>query len=346
MAVRAPAMKRSLSQARRQLRFVAGVALRRPFDLCVQLTNRCNMQCDFCGFWSRGGESSDELTVTDHRRISAELGQLGSCLVSLEGGEPLLRPDLADIVAAYARFHLPVVYTNGWLLDGPLARALFDAGLTQAGVSIDFAEPARHDAHRRQEGAHARAWDAVDLLREAAPHGGAQVHVMTILMRENQDEIEELLRSSRQHGVGHHLTLISPSRNDAAEGGRVLPDPGVSARLLRLHRRYPHFATFRDYLAGIDDYLAGHRKPRCVMGRQMFNIGASGDVSPCNEKLDWVVGNLRHEPLARLYPRLRRVPAVAACHDCWQLCRGFGHVLGAGGTVRGWIDLSTRMRSR
>jgi MoaA/NifB/PqqE/SkfB family radical SAM enzyme len=337
-------MKRPLSLARRQLGFAVGVALRRPFDVCVQLTDRCNMRCDFCGLWSRGTDAGQELTVREHERISEDLARLGTCLVSLEGGEPLLRHDLADIVRAYARFHLPVVYTNGWLVDRTTARMLFDAGLTQAGVSIDFVDPAHHDAHRGLNGAHSRAWDAVDLLREAAPHGGAQVHVMTILMRENQGEIVDLLRLSSQHRVGHHITLISPRR--AGHGRGLLPDAGISARLLGLRRRYRHFATFRDYLAGIDTFVTGRRQPRCRMGRQMLNIGAAGDVTPCNEKLDWVSGNLRSEPLARLFPRVRRSPAVAECQDCWLLCRGFAHVLGRGGTVRGWIDLSTRMMSR
>jgi MoaA/NifB/PqqE/SkfB family radical SAM enzyme len=320
------------------------VALRRHFDVCVQLTDRCNMRCDFCGFWSRGTDPAQELTAREHERIAEDLARLGTCLVSLEGGEPLLRPDLADIVRAYARYHLPVVYTNGWLVDRATTRALFDAGLTQAGVSIDFVDPARHDAHRGQDGAHAKAWDAIDLLREAAPLGGAQVHAMTILMRENQDEIEDLLRLSMQHRVGHHVTLISPRR--AGHGRGLLPDPGISTRLLELRRRYRHFATFRDYLARVDTFLTDRRMPRCRMGRQMLNIGATGDVTPCNEKPGWVAGNLRREPIARVAPRLRRSSAVAECQDCWLLCRGFAQVLGRGGSVRGWIDLSTRMISR
>jgi hypothetical protein len=94
----------AMTQTLRQARFTMGVALGRPFDLCVQVTNRCTMRCDFCGFWQKP-PLGEELTVADYRRLSDDLSGLGCFLVSLEGGEPLLRPDLADIVRAFAPYY-------------------------------------------------------------------------------------------------------------------------------------------------------------------------------------------------------------------------------------------------
>ena len=50
-----------------------------------------------------------------------------------------MRPDLVEIVRIFARRHIPLLYTNGWYVDDPKARALWDAGLAQVGVSIDYA---------------------------------------------------------------------------------------------------------------------------------------------------------------------------------------------------------------
>jgi hypothetical protein len=44
--------------------------------------------------------------------------------------------------------------------------------------------------------------------------------------------------------------------------------------------------------------------------------------------------------------RMRDDPRVAECQACWTVCRGFAQALGNGGTVNGWVDLATRMRSR
>ena len=329
---------------RNQLGFAAGIALRRPFQCLIQVTNRCNMKCSFCDFWPNGVPPAQELTLEDYRRIADELAGIGRFLISIEGGEPFVRRDLIEIVRTFSARHLPVLYTNGWYVDDEAARELFAAGLTQVGVSIDFPDAARHDAKRSIAGAFERARNAVRLFREAAPHGGKQVHVMSVLMRENEDCLEALLQLSAALGVGHCMTLLS------AKGFRrgktdALPQPGISAKLLALWKRYPHLRMFRDYFATIDGFLAKENMPTCRAGEQSFNIDHCGNVSPCIEKIDRPVGNVREAPLAELVSRMRALESVSTCQDCWTLCRGFGQILGSGGSAAGWRDLVMRMRS-
>src|SRR5512142_544706 len=95
-------------------KFAGGIALRRPFSCLVQVTNRCNMQCSFCDFWPNAAPKKDELTVADYERVAKEMAEIGCYCISIEGGEPFVRPDLVDIVRAFARQHVPVLFTNGW----------------------------------------------------------------------------------------------------------------------------------------------------------------------------------------------------------------------------------------
>lgn len=95
------------------LRFAAGIAMRRPFQVLVQVTNRCNMKCSFCDFWPNGAHPREELSVDDFRQLAADLAKQGTFLVSIEGGEPFLRPDLVEIVRAFSAKHVTVLYTNG-----------------------------------------------------------------------------------------------------------------------------------------------------------------------------------------------------------------------------------------
>ena len=323
------------------LRFAATIATRRPFDVLVQVTNRCNMKCSFCDFWPNGAPPREELTAAEYRALSADLAKQGTFLVSIEGGEPFVRPDLVDIVRAFAARHVAVLYTNGWFVDRDAARALFDAGLAQVGVSIDFPDAARHDAKRGLPLAFAKAWRAVELLREAAPRGGRQVHVMTVLMRENADSLDELLSLSAAAGVGHEITLLSREGFRRGDGGDQWPEGAISSRLLSLKHRHPHFRTLGDYLARFDDFLArAPSMPRCRAGIQGFNVDHLGNVAPCIEKIDRPVGNVRLEPLAALLAKMRDLPDVAACQDCWTLCRGFVQTMGKGGTLSGWRDLA------
>jgi MoaA/NifB/PqqE/SkfB family radical SAM enzyme len=328
----------------KRARFALGLLGRRPFQCLVQVTNRCNMRCTFCDFWPNGVAPAEELTVADYRRLADEMAEIGCFLVSIEGGEPTVRPDLVDIVAAFGRHHLPLLYTNGWHVDRALAADLFAAGATQVGVSIDFPDAVRHDAKRGLEGAWERAWRAVDRLRDAAPRGGRQVHVMTVLLEENRAALPALFAQSAARGVGHSLTLVSTTgyRRD----GRVdrPPSAPVSGELLALFRRWPHLRLPEAYLAGVDDFLAGRPLPTCRAGAQSFNVDHVGNVAPCIEKIDRSVGNVRKEPLSHLLARLATLDEVARCQDCWTLCRGMAQALGDGGRPTAWRDLATRLR--
>ena len=330
-----------ISTMLRDADFALGILRKRPFNVLLQVTNRCNMKCSFCDFWPNAAPRGEELSTEDYRRVARELDAMGCFLVSIEGGEPLVRPDLVEIVRALGRKHLPTLFTNGWYVEADNARALFDAGLVHACVSIDFPDAARHDAKRGLPLAFAKAWRAVELLREAAPRGGKQVHVMTVLMRENADALDELLSLSAAAGVGHEITLLSREGFRRGDGGDEWPDAGISSRLLALKRRHPHFRTLGDYLGRFDDFLArAPSMPRCRAGVQGFNVDHLGNVAPCIEKIDRPVGNLRREPLAALLAKMRDLPEVATCQDCWTLCRGFVQTMGQGGTLSGWRDLA------
>ena len=335
----------SLQQLSRDLRFAWGAVRHRPFNVLLQVTNRCNMRCAFCDFWPNGVSPNEELTLDDYRRLEEELTRLGTFLISIEGGEPMLRPDIVEIVRVFSRRHMPMLYTNGWFIDEDNAKALFDAGVINVGVSIDYAHADRHDKQRDLPGTWGRAWHAVDLLRKHAPNGGRQVHVMTVLMRDTLDELDKLLPMSAAHDVGHCITLLAKNGYRRGVQGGEWPIGNISDRLVELWRRYPHFRIFREYLENMDPFLNGESLARCRAGWQSFNIDHVGTVSPCIEKIDQTVGNVRREPLALLHRRLKELDAGRDCQQCWTACRGMSQLFGQGGTWQAWRDMATRIKS-
>jgi len=332
-----------LAYARRGGRLLYGFVARRPVHAIIQVSNRCNLTCGFCSFWENPARRSDELTTEDFATIGGKLAEAGSLVVSIEGGEPLMRPDIVEIVTAFARHHHPILFTNGWKVTPELATRLWAAGLDTVGVSIDYPDAERHDAHRGKPGTLDAARRALDVLRATAPRGARQVFVMTVLMHDNAAAIEGLLELSASHGVGHQLTLISTGGAGRHTRAQHLPPPGTGARLVELKRRYPHFKSFTGYLEGIDAYLAHQaggpeiRTP-CWAGERFLNIDHLGDVSPCIEKLHLRAGNLVREPWSVVAARLGALDEPKRCTDCWTSCRGFVEEMSGPPRLRSWRE--------
>jgi MoaA/NifB/PqqE/SkfB family radical SAM enzyme len=328
-----------LGYAFRGARLLSGFWRDRPIHAIVQVSNRCNLTCGFCTFWENPARREDEMTADDFEVISAKLAEGGSMIVSIEGGEPLLRPDIVDIARAFARYHHPILFTNGWRVTERLARDLWAAGITSVGVSIDYADPARHDAHRGQQGTFEAAVRAAGILLRTAPYGRRQVALMTVVMDDNVAELEGLLRLSASLGVSHQATLISTGGDGRSPRAQRMPPADTGALLLELKRRYPHFIAFTGYLEGVDAFLHGEPRRPCTAGRRFLNIDHLGWVSPCIEKLHLKAGNLRRDPWSVVVARLRELEEPKTCTDCYTSCRGFVDEMAGPPRLRSYVEL-------
>jgi MoaA/NifB/PqqE/SkfB family radical SAM enzyme len=313
----------AISYGWRGARLVEGFLREKPIHCIVQVSNRCNLTCGFCSFWERPADRHDEMRLEDFETISAKLAEAGAMIISLEGGEPTLRNDIAGIVRAFARYHHPILFTNGSKMTERLATELWDAGLTEIGVSLDYAVPEMHDTHRGAPGTFEKALRAVDLLRDTAPRGGRQVVMISVIMHDNVEQLEDLLRISQQKRVNHQMTLVSTGGAGRSDDAQHAPGKGIGARLLELKRRYPHFITFSGYLEGIDRFLGGDVRTPCWAGERFLNVDHMGEVSPCIEHLALRAGNLRTDPWSLIQSKLAAFQEPKTCTSCYTACRGF-----------------------
>ena len=183
-------------------------------DLRVSVTDRCNLRCTYCmppdfSDWMPGEHllSIDELmTVLE---VAVEQG-IGS--VRLTGGEPLIRPDIVEIVRRINALPTPpriTLTTNGLKLDA-LAQPLADAGLERVNISLDTLDPERF-ARLTYRDRHAEVLAGIEAALAAGLH---PVKVNTVLMRGiNDDEAVPMLRHAIEHGW--HLRFIEQMPLDA-----------------------------------------------------------------------------------------------------------------------------------
>jgi radical SAM protein with 4Fe4S-binding SPASM domain len=191
------------------------------------------------------------------------------------------------------------------------------------------------------DGAFERAWHALELLKEYDPKHGGQVHVISVLMQENQNDMESLLQLSKAAGVGHQFTLVSSSGYRRANGA-TSPDAHIPVQLAELRGRYPHLRSMRNYVDNMGRFLSEQSLPVCNAGQQSFNVDHLGDVSPCIEKIDQRYGNIAVQPLSEILQRMQDLNEVRHCQDCWTLCRGMAQSFRDRGSLRDWNDLMQR----
>ncbi|MFA6134936.1 MAG: radical SAM protein [Phycisphaerae bacterium] len=308
-----------LTPVQKKWRLFRAWTSRHPLWCAWQVTYRCNFRCQFCGYWHDPMGQAEEPSVADYAMGSRKLATMGSLLVSLAGGEPLLRRDLCEIIAAVGEFHFPFVTTNGWLMTPKMAKQMMQAGAWGVSVSIDYATPDRHDARRNVRGAWERAWAAVDMLRDARIHDFQRVNVIAVLMDDNIDELEGLLEMAASRNV---YFMVQPY-GYLKTGSKAFAhnDGPVSPRLLDLHRRWKNFLSNKHYLAQFDQFLAGGI-PSCRAGRAFFNIDSTGDVAICVERKGEPVANLYRNSMQTIHERLQAASVGNGCTDCWYNCRG------------------------
>ena len=292
---------------------------RSPIWCAWQVNYKCNFRCAFCHYWNDPAGQLPEQTVADFRRGAGKLARLGSLLVNIAGGEPLLRPDIVDIVAVLADAHLPLLTTNGWLVTPQLARDLFEAGLWGVSVSIDYASAERHDRQRGMPGAFDRAVAAIDHFRKARKFDWQRVNLMAVLLHDNLDQLEPLAKLAAQHDA---FFMVQPYSQRKTGSVRFFNHEGHLAEfLLDLKARTPNMLSNPYFLSRFDAAFNGG-VPGCRAGWSFFNIDSTGDVSICVEERTNPVGNLHRDDMSTLVHRLRDRARHNACQDCWYNCRG------------------------
>jgi MoaA/NifB/PqqE/SkfB family radical SAM enzyme len=314
-------LQRTLHYQRRSLSLAGNLFGGRLLHCNLQLTYRCNFKCEICDFWKTEHSKAEELTLDDIRLIGKKLNRLGTLIISLAGGEPLVREDLCDVITVLNQAnHFPILITNGWFVNESAAKDLSRAGLQEISVSVDYATPERHDAQRGAPGSWQRALRALELLNRNRLGRMNRVHMISVLMDDNLDDVEPMIRLARDLGVTYMLNLYSWNRGTKT---RRLPDRSVTKHLLELKRRYPEFISLTSYVEGLDQAIAEGGIGGCRAGQLLWNIDHRGRVARCTETLDEPVGNLLTDDVLEIRDRLLEKVRTSTCAECWTSCRGF-----------------------
>lgn len=111
-----------------------------PFHAQLVVVRRCNLSCGYCNEFD---ETSAPIPAEVLRARIDKLAALGTLAIEFTGGEPLLHPDLAEIIAYATRkgFAQRKLISNAYLMSPAIVQSLNRAGLTHLQISLDGAKP-------------------------------------------------------------------------------------------------------------------------------------------------------------------------------------------------------------
>jgi len=152
------------------------------------VTKACNLRCIHCYASADNRPAENELTTEEGFRLLEDLAQFGCPVVLFSGGEPLVRPDIFDLIAYAVRLGLrAVLSTNGTLIDHALAKELKKFGLSYVGISLDGIGEV-HDRFRGSKGCFEKVIQAI----ENCQREGLKVGLRFTINKFNAEEIPKV----------------------------------------------------------------------------------------------------------------------------------------------------------
>lgn len=303
------------------------MGMRSPVNLTWEVSLACNLRCSHC--LSSSGEPADnELSTAEALDLVEQLHKARVFQVNFGGGEPFMRPDFEQILAAcHEKGIMTCISTNGTLLDAArVARLAATNRLVAIQVSLDGANRETCDAVRGK-GVFDKAIAAVKLLAATS----IPTSINTVLTTHNAGEIPAMHELARSLGVSLRVSRFRPSGRGADNWESLRPTP---AQLL----------AFSDWLAKSGDVRTGDSffsltsQERQGLGLNLCGaakltccVGPTGNMYPCAflQTERFKAGSLRDSSFqeiwdnSEIYDSFRKL-RIHSCEECQRFdqCHG------------------------
>ncbi len=293
----------------RFLKGVISVASGRPLPVITNfaITPQCPCNCWHCSFSDRS--KKDVLSLEHLKAAISEVQDMGSCVIGLTGGEPLMRNDLEDIIACIDSRSMPVIFTTGYKLTIERVRRLKEAGLEIPVISLDHYQAEVHDRGRRKEGMFEYALNAIRMFQEQ----GFYVAVSFVPDRklvDNKEEIFKVIDFFHDLGI-NDMRLTSPilSGKLTARPEEMLSPENVKT-IFEIQKKCTKTSGYPGVFAY--DFFESEKYYGCGAGYNYMFIDSQGNLCPCDFTM-MSFGNILEKPIREIWEETSRHFCVPGC---------------------------------
>ncbi|MFW9831477.1 MAG: radical SAM/SPASM domain-containing protein [Candidatus Thorarchaeota archaeon] len=288
-----------------------------PVAMTFAVTYKCQCNCVHCSAGRHLKEGVPELSTEEAKQLIDDSQKLGVTIIAFTGGEPLTREDIYELIAHVdQRKAMPIMFTNGLLLNDENVERLAKAGMYSVFVSLDSPIPQEHDARRKMPGIFENAINGIKKLKEK----GILVGISSYAIRSatEQKMYRKMYKLAQELGVQNYILFDGvPTGNMLKDTSEMLtPDQRdeiyrYSAEIFE-KKMVPPLSS-QSWQNSVEGNFAGIG---CLAGNIQYYVSAYGEVAPC-DFTPLSFGNIRKEPLKNIWVRMVKHPAYShRSHFC------------------------------
>ncbi len=338
---------------------ITGAKIMRAFDRPIKprwmtytITWRCNSRCKTCTVWKRK-EHGKEMGVSDIKKLFNDPMIKKVEIVKITGGEPFLKPDIADIVNTIHQKINPKVIeitTNGTLtkpIQNFLEQLDPDVNLYM-NVSIDGIGKTQ-DKIRGVKGTYKRAYETLKVLKGAKKKRNIEIGLNQTISDLNINDIDSVYKLANKFGFTYNGFIFIPpkpvwsgKKNKAVKRDEFLYYGKLNKKdIERVIKKLKKKNKFTLKSSGIDlvnklllyYYLDGFKnrllynknkpKVKCQELYSIFRLEPNGDILTCSYK-PHKIGNVLKNGFSKIWTskkaQVERKTEVKNCYQCWEGC--------------------------
>jgi AdoMet-dependent heme synthase len=308
-------------------------ALGIPISVHLDITYRCNERCVHCYL---DHDDHGEMTTAEILDLLNQLCDAGVFLLTLSGGEVLMRRDFFEIVEHARRLLFNVkIKTNGVMIHEAEARRIRALGVEQVQISVYSHRPEIHDGITKLPGSLKRTIEAIRFLKSQ----GLKVVIANVLMVGNSFDNAGVMALAKELGVAYTLDPTITPKMDGDTSVLALRIPG--SELKQVFHNEQLVNNVEEFCAPPpppgEDIMDGFP---CSAGHTGCYISPYGDVFPCVQ-FPLPSGNVRRQKFLEIWrhsPQLEEVRSIRArdlptCSTCAHVgtctrCPGLAYMQG------------------
>ena len=185
-----------------------------------EVTRSCNLACKHCRAEAHPEPYPGELSTEEAKALIDTFPSVGNPIIIFTGGDPMIRPDVYELIAYAGSKGLRCVMSpNGTLITPENARKIKEAGVQRCSISIDGYNAEKHDAFRCVPGAFDATMRGIECLKAE----GVEFQINTTVTRDNLHDFKKIFELCERIGAAAwHIFLLVPMGRAAELADQVI----------------------------------------------------------------------------------------------------------------------------